>query len=64
MFNTICGEEELKALKDCTVYHVEDVENKEENFYGTEIIFHNEKTGKYISMLKDDDGEMSLSQWY
>ena len=64
VFNAIGGREELKVLKNCTVYHIEDVENPEENFYGTEIIFHNEKTGKYIGLLKDDDGQMSLSQWY
>ncbi len=64
VFNAVSGAEELKALKDCNVYHIEDVENKEEGYYATEITFYNENTGKYIGLLKDDDGELSMSQWY
>lgn len=64
VFNTVCGKDDLKELRDCTVYHIEDVENTEKNFYGTEFIFRNEVTGKYIGLLKDNDGELSMSQWY
>lgn len=32
--------------------------------YGTVIAFHNEKTGKYIGLMKNEDGEIKLSQWY
>lgn len=64
IFHPVYGKEDLKKLKDCTVYLIEDVENKEENFYGTEITFHNKKNGKYIGLLKDNDGQLSMSQWF
>lgn len=64
VFNPIGGADELKKLVGCKVYLTEDVENKEKNFYATEIAFFNEKTGKYINILKDNDGQLSVSQWY
>lgn len=64
IFNTVAGADEIRELNDCKVYLIRDVENKEESFYATEITFHNEKTGMYIGLMKDDDGELSLSQWY
>lgn len=64
IFNDVYGKDELKTLKDCTVYLVEDVENKEKDFHGTNFVFYNENTGKYISLINDRNGKVSMSQWY
>ena len=64
VFNVVGGAEELNIIKDCKVYHIEEIENPEESYYGTQITLFNENTGKYIDLIKDDDGELSMSQWY
>ena len=60
VFNAIGGATEINDIKDCEVYLVKEAEN----INGTEIVFHNTKSGMYINLLIDDDGELSMSQWY
>lgn len=60
IFNPVGGANEINAVKDCEVYLVKDAEN----IKGTEIVFHNTESGMYISLLIDDDGDLSMSQWY
>ena len=60
VFNAIGGATELDDIKDCEVYLVKEAEN----INGTEIVFHNTKSGMYINLLIDDDGDLSMSQWY
>ncbi|NLZ80394.1 MAG: hypothetical protein GX913_01100, partial [Clostridiales bacterium] len=60
VFNAIGGATELDDIKDCEVYLVKEAENID----GTEVVFHNTKSGMYINLLIDDDGDLSMSQWY
>lgn len=60
IFNSIGGATEIDKIKDCEVYLVKEAEN----INGTEIVFHNTRSGMYISLLIDDDGDLSMSQWY
>lgn len=60
IFNSIGGATEINDIKDCEVYHVREAEG----INGTEIVFHNTRSGMYRNLLIDDDGELSMSQWY
>lgn len=60
IFNSIGGAIEIDEIKDCEVYLVKEAEN----IKGTEIVFHNTRSGMYRNLLIDDDGELSMSQWY
>ena len=60
VFNPVGGATEIDKIKDCEVYLVKEAENIE----GTEIVFHNTRSGMYINLLIDDDGDLSMSQWY
>lgn len=60
IFNPVGGATEIDDIKDCEVYLVKEAEN----IKGTEIVFHNTESGMYINLLIDDDGELSMSQWY
>lgn len=60
IFNSIGGATEIDDIKDCEVYHVREAEG----INGTEIVFHNTRSGMYRNLLIDDDGELSMSQWY
>lgn len=60
IFNPIGGATEIDDVKNCEVYNVKEAEG----MYGTEIVFRNTQCGMYKSLIINDDGELSMSQWY
>lgn len=60
VFNPIGGTTEIKEVKDCEVHLVKEAGNA----FGTEIVFLNFQSGMYKSLIINDDGELSMSQWY
>lgn len=60
IFNPIGGATEIDDVKNCEVYLVKEAEG----IYGTEIVFRNTRCGKYKNLIINDDGELSMSQWY
>lgn len=64
----ICDEvgtaSDIEKLKDCKVDYIGDVSNEKYNTQGIIITLKNEHTGHYIDLLKGNDGELSISQWY
>ncbi len=62
-FTEVIGQDGLQDALNNRVYVIQEHEEFED-YQGTEIVFHNEETSKYITYLFYKDGDVFKSEWY